>query len=503
MDAIKQLESLIRARYPLVVVCSHEESRVVTKLTSIGSNLDRPVFAWSLASGFRSVSGSPIPAGEMGTPEALVKALKFVAAEDTSAIYAFCDIHAALADPVVLRALKETATILRARQGPDAPKVTIALVSHDLTVPPEVEKIAAVIDYPLPARGDLLDLLVKVPDQFTSGVDLDLVVEALTGLTESEATNALSRSLVTRGKLDPSLIREEKEQTIRKSGILEVIKVDRGMESVGGMKGLKSWLSRRRKAFSPEAEAFGLKTPKGILTVGIAGTGKSLISKVTGHSWSMPVLKLDMGKIFGGLVGSSEANMRRMIAVAEACAPCILWVDEIEKGMSSGGGDGGTSQRVLGSFLTWANDKTAPVFIVATANDVSRLPPELLRKGRFDETFFVDLPTNEERRQIFAIFLERYGQDLQAFDLAALADTAAKFSGAEIEAAVDSAMFAAFAGDGELTSDLILAEIKATTPLANTRQEDIKALQAWAKGRARAAGDTKPIGVGHNFEGIE
>jgi SpoVK/Ycf46/Vps4 family AAA+-type ATPase len=283
----------------------------------------------------------------------------------------------------------------------------------------------------------------------------------------------------------------EKQQIIRKSGLLEYYATSEGFASVGGLAVLKEWLSKRAMAFSNEARAFGLPAPKGILMLGVQGCGKSLCAKAVSTQWQLPLLRFDMGRMFGSLVGSSEENVRRAIAVAESVAPAILWVDEIDKAFAgsqgSGATDGGTTARVFGTFLTWLSEKSAPVFVVATANDISQLPPELLRKGRLDEIFFVDLPSREERLEVFRIHINKRGRDATGFDLEALAQRSPDFSGAEIEEAINSGLYDAFYSQAELTTEHVLTALGQTVPLAKTMDEQINRLRSWAEGRARNA----------------
>ena len=283
----------------------------------------------------------------------------------------------------------------------------------------------------------------------------------------------------------------EKQQIIRKSGLLEYYAASEDFSNVGGLAVLKDWLNKRAVAFTDEARAFGLPAPKGILLLGVQGCGKSLCAKAVSRLWQLPLLRFDMGRMFGSFIGSSEENVRRAIAVAESVAPAILWVDEIDKAFagsqSSGATDGGTTARVFGTFLTWLSEKNAPVFVVATANDVSQLPPELLRKGRLDEIFYVDLPSEEERGEIFRIHLAKRGRDPKNFDLPALAAASRDFSGAEIEEAIISALYDAFYSRQELTTEHVLTALAQTVPLAKTMDEKISHLRHWAEGRARHA----------------
>jgi SpoVK/Ycf46/Vps4 family AAA+-type ATPase len=295
---------------------------------------------------------------------------------------------------------------------------------------------------------------------------------------------------------DVDVIMSEKEQIIRKSGILEYMHAEENVAGIGGLEFLLAWLRKRAKAFTPEAREFGLPQPKGILLIGVPGCGKSLTAKAVGNLWKLPLLRLDVGRVFGSLVGESEEKIRRAVHVAESIAPSILWMDELEKGLSGVGSsnmtDGGTASRVFGTFITWLQEKKSPVFVIATANNVRQLPPELLRKGRFDEIFFVDLPSREERRTIFDIHIKKRGRNPEEFDLDDLAEHSEDFSGAEIEQAIISALYDAFDLGQELSTELIIESLGVTVPLSTTMQEEITAMREWSKTRARlAAPDTR------------
>jgi SpoVK/Ycf46/Vps4 family AAA+-type ATPase len=297
-------------------------------------------------------------------------------------------------------------------------------------------------------------------------------LNAAVGLTTVEAENAFALSLVQSGTIRPDLIAGEKARTLKRGGLVEVIEAKTGLEQVGGLESLKRWLNRRRPAFGSAARSYGLPVPKGVLIVGIPGSGKSLTAKATASALQVPLLRLDMGRVFGGLVGQSEANLRAVIRTAEAIAPCVLWIDEIEKGFSGGssGGssDGGTSSRVLGSFLSWMQEKEKPVFVVATANDVSKLPPEFLRKGRFDDLFFVDLPEASERSAIWSIVIGRHGRKPTAINCDELARETQGFTGAEIEGAFSEVLHEAFAESREPKHGDLLAAIASTTPVSTS-----------------------------------
>jgi len=317
------------------------------------------------------------------------------------------------------------------------------------------------------------------------------LVEAALGLTYVEAENVFAKSIVRNKTFDVPTILSENKHIIRKSGILEYYEAQESLDEIGGLETLKSWLQKRRGAFTSKARDFGLPLPKGILLIGVPGCGKSLTAKAVGAAWQMPLLRLDVGKIFGGLVGASEENIRKALKTAEAIAPAVLWLDEMEKGFSGTGSsnmsDGGTTSRVFGTFVTWMQEKTSPVFVIATANDVRSLPPELLRKGRFDEIFFVDLPSRDERKQVFEIHLKKKRRDPATLDLGKIVEATPEFSGAEIEQAVVSALYDAFDGETDLTTEGIVGSAREIVPLAVTMKEGIDGMREWARTRARPA----------------
>jgi len=500
MNFAREIETLIRARYPLLYIVSAEEARVQELLVDIAQRRQKRVFEWSVSTGV-------VPAGtsiqsqkhrNAPTRDPLL-ALDQVIDQVEPALFVFKDFHPFLAKSshAVVRKLKEIALQLKNSFK------TIILVSPVLEIPVELEKEITVLNFPLPAREDLSALLDKIVEDLKQvkqvKIELDdagreRLLQAALGLTLGEAENVFAKIIVKDGRLSGEDVNEvlaEKQQIIRKSGLLEYYATNETFSHVGGLAVLKEWLQKRAVAFSAEAHAFGLPAPKGILMLGVQGCGKSLCAKAVSCLWQLPLLRFDMGRMFGSLVGSSEENVRRAIAVAESVAPAILWVDEIDKAFAgaqgSGVSDGGTTARVFGTFLTWLSEKTAPVFVVATANDISQLPPELLRKGRFDEIFFVDLPTADERREIFGIHLAKRGRDAGQFDLEALIAASESFSGAEIEQAIISALYDAFYARNELTAEHVLEALCQAVPLARTMDEHIDRLRKWAVGRARHA----------------
>ncbi|MBI2947610.1 MAG: AAA family ATPase [Verrucomicrobia bacterium] len=500
MDLGQEIETLIRARYPILYLVSSEETRVLDLLSSIAQRRQKKLFDWSCSTGI-------VPAGisiqvakhrTAASKDPLV-ALDHVIDQVEPAIFAFKDFHPFLtkANSAVIRKLREIAQHLKNSHK------TIVLVSPVVEIPVELEKEITLLNFPLPSRedlGGLLDRIVSEVRPYTNvRVELDnagreRLLQAALGLTLNEAENVFAKILVKEERLSGEHVAEvlsEKQQIVRKSGLLEYYSASETFSDVGGLGVLKSWLQKRALAFSDEAKAFGLPAPKGIFLLGVQGCGKSLCAKAVASLWQLPLLRFDMGRMFGSLVGSSEENVRRAVAVAESVAPSILWVDEIDKALSgfqgSGFTDAGTTARVFGTFLTWLSEKTAPVFVVATANDVSQLPPELVRKGRFDELFFVDLPSTKERQEIFAIHLRKRNRNPKDFDLGALASASQNHSGAEIEQAVISGLYDAFSDCCELSTQHILRALESGVPLAATLDEPIGALRSWADGRARNA----------------
>ncbi len=496
-----ELEILIRARYPILYLKTFEEARFQKEIHTVAGRLNKKVFEWSINRGLRQAfpkqaPGSSSAAQRKNPVEVLDQAIEQI----EPAIFVLYDYHAFLGpdQAAVIRKLREVAPQLKNSYR------TLIIVSPVLQLPPELEKAVTVLECPLPTREDLTTLLQDLAHQLENHphVRLDLdpftqeqLVDAALGLTLDEAENVFARIIVSQERLsaeDVDIIIDEKQQLVRKSGLLEFYPAEVGLDAIGGLGALKEWLLLRSHATSQAARDFGLHPPRGILLLGVQGCGKSLCAKAISRAWKLPLLRFDIGRIFDSFIGASEANMRRTIQLAESIAPAILWVDEIDKAFAgiseSGASDSGTTARVLGTFLTWLAEKQSPVFVVATANDISRLPPELLRKGRLDEIFFVDLPTEVESEEILRIQLHQRGRSPEAFDLKQLARLAVDFSGAELEEAINSALYEAFHHETELTTDHLAKAIAATVPLAQTMDDRIKQLRSWAKGRARMAG---------------
>ena len=491
----KELDIYIRARYPLLWVVTPEEKRALQEIDDLAKEQRKPLFVWSATAGLVNPA---VPNRADATKRDPLALLTAILDEPEAGLWVLRDFHPFLRDHTVVRRLREAAF------GLEASAKTVILLGPVLKIPPELEKEITVVDFALPAADQLsaqLEQIIATSSQHGSiQIDLDRrqrgrLVQACLGLTASEAGNAIAKAIIQAGgRLDGNAVEAvtaEKQQIIRKSGLLEFYSSDERLTGVGGLNILKEWLRKRVRAFSEEARAFGLPEPKGILLVGVQGCGKSLVAKSVANSWRLPLLRLDVGRLFSSLVGSSEENLRTAIRVAESIAPVVLWVDEIEKGFSGVGSsnvsDAGTAARVFGSFITWLQEKRAPVFVIATANIVSQLPPELVRKGRFDEIFFVDLPNAGERSEIWRIHLAKRNRDPGQFDLHTLSMASDGLSGAEIEQAVIAGLYEAFDKTRPLQMSDLLDVLQDTVPLSQMMQEEIEALRGWARRRARLA----------------
>ena len=487
-----QLDLLIRARTPILWIRSLEEERVQRLMEQAARRLgDRSLLSWDFIAG---LSGAPNREGEAArNPLAALACLDSLPA-DQGAILLLRDFHRYCEDAGICRRLRNLACALR-----QVPR-TVVITAPAWQLPPELEDCVTLLELPLPDAGEIGQLLGAIAqasgDPLEASV-LDQLTTACHGLSEQRVRQLAARALARRGRLseeDLAEVLEEKRQAIAKTELLEYCPSEATPADIGGLEALKHWLEQRRMAFTEEARRYGLPLPRGVLLVGPQGTGKSLTAKAIAHSWAMPLLRLDVGRLFAGLVGASEARTREMILRAEAMAPCVLWIDEIDKGFGlgvGGGGDGrsdgGTSQRVLASLLTWMAEKRSAVFVVATANGVENLPPELLRKGRFDEIFLLDLPDATERRAILDLQLRRRRPD-HRITLEVVVDRTAGFSGAELEQVVIEAMHQAFGEGREFTEADLISAAAQLVPLSRTAREQLEALQQWASGgRARPA----------------
>jgi ATP-dependent 26S proteasome regulatory subunit len=509
----EELSTLIKAQYPLIYLVTSEEERGEDAIVKMIQQMEeekapkkalkisqedldesypyRRVFTWTVTHGMVEY-GQPLNTTQHNTvsPEA---AIEWVIRQKQDGIYIFKDLHPFIDSPATTRWLRDAIASFKGTEK------IIILMSPVQTVPIELEKEVVVLDYPLPTLEELDRVLSKQlakskPRRLQQEIKEKLLKAAL-GLTKDEAEKVYRKAYVQAGRLteeEVEIILSEKKQLIRRNGILEYIEEDETIDSIGGLEEIKHWLRQRSNAFTERARAYGLPQPKGMLILGVPGCGKSLIAKTTSRLWSLPLLRLDMGRVYdGSTVGRSEANLRNALKTAESISPAILFIDELDKSFAGGAGsadsDGGTSSRIFGSFLTWMQEKTSPVFVMATANRVDRLPGEFLRKGRFDEIFFVDLPSLEERQDIFRIHLQKRRPEIARFDLDQLAKTSDGFSGAEIEQAIIAAMYEAFAQDREFTQLDIIAAVKSTLPLSRTMTEQVTALRDWARQRARPA----------------
>ena len=485
----EQITTYIRAGFAGLYLVTAEEVRAEAEIRAVAEQLGYQLFAWTITGGLINVATGS--GQEMPDP---VEAAACVAELPEKSILMLKDFHQFLGDsaqpasPLVTRTLRD-----QIREARTAAKVVL-VTGCTLQLPPELTKEFTVVSFDLPGADALREIAASIAASASIEVGESAMrdaAEAARGLTVTEAEDIMAFAVVSTGSLDPKTIAIEKARAVGRDGILEIIDPQVTAASIGGLDALKTWLGKRRLAFSPEARAFGLPGPKGVLILGLPGTGKSLTAKAASSILGRPILRLDAGKLFAGIVGESEANLRRAVQTAEAIAPCILWIDEIEKGMSgsrsSAATDGGTSARVFGSFISWMQEKTSPVFVVATANDISQLPPELLRKGRFDELFFVDLPDAAERAAIWRIHIAARGRDPDGLDVNAFTKRSEGFTGSEIEQAVTDALFDCFDAGTELNNAALTGAIDRTVPLSVTMAEDIRALRKWAAGRARSA----------------
>lgn len=489
---VEQLDLMLRARYPLIYIVGAEEEPVETVLIQAAarSTPQRELYFWDIVRGWNDNNGA-----DKGSPIAALGRIA-KASGDAPAIYVLRDLHPILKAPLqpghvpIIREIKTLARELKRSRK------TLVLTSHSLDVPPDFIEEMTVIDFPLPDADEinyLLSLLV-VPEKLKlSQLSREQLVKACQGLSRARIQRVLAKAIAANQQIteqDIDSVLEAKRQAIRQTGILEFVTTHASLKSVGGLDQLKQWVQMRQDSFTEEARSYGIPNPKGVLLAGIQGTGKSLSAKTIAHEWRLPLLRLDAGRLFGGLVGESESRVRQMIQIVEAIAPCVLWMDEIDKAFGNvnagSDGDSGTSRRVFGSLITWMQEKTSPVFIVATANNVQILPAELLRKGRFDEIFFLNLPTEQERQEIFRVHLQRLRPSrLREFDLDLLARQSNHFSGAEIEQVIVDGMQRAFSrgtfgNRQDFNTEDIVQAIEETVPLAAIARNQIDALKQWA-----------------------
>jgi hypothetical protein len=483
---LHELKTLISSFHPVATVDSSEEERIEGLLRAVAAELRLPLFTWTVTRGLQRIDGQGMIHGT-ANPLTLLRHLATLTVEG---IFHLKDLQAHLNDPATIRAFKEAAQAFSRNRS------IIVLSGESIALPGDLGRLAVPLRVPLPGPAELKQLLhrvlhsLKAQYQFevTLGPEgLEHVLQALSGMTLNQARQAISWAVISDGKLSaedvPALVRR-KGEAIQDGGLLEFFPPAENAFELGGFDRLKAWLERARVGYGAEARALGLKPPKGVLIVGVQGCGKSLAAKVIARTWQQPLLKLDAARLYDKYIGETEKNLRKSLHVAEAIAPSVLWIDEIEKGFATGGdADGGVSKRMLGTFLTWMQERKADVFVAATANDVAALPPELLRKGRFDEIFFVDLPDAAEREAIFRIHLALRRQDCARVDVGALARAADGFSGAEIEQAVVASLYRALHEKTPLTSALVTDELRQTVPLSVSRREDVERIRNAARGR--------------------
>jgi SpoVK/Ycf46/Vps4 family AAA+-type ATPase len=524
-DALQRLKILIDSSTPIVVMETVEEVRAVRMVRAACSALNLAAFEWSVATGLLR-SGSSLGEVVTGTgydmalhggpdseqnakalynsrePAAMLANLEGITIE---AAFILKDLHRHLDDPVVIRRLRDVGQRFATNRK------TIVLTAPKIEIPPELSSLVEYFELPLPDRQRLRQIidetLVRVSKTHTlqrkiDSRGLDQVAENLRGLTEEEADRAISQALVTRYAVCPEIVTDvldAKKSLLKRSEMVEFVDTSDSMNTVGGLQNLKHWLEQRRGAWEDAAREFGLEPPHGVIILGVQGCGKSLCARAVAGEWKLPLVKFDTSAVYDKYIGETEKRIRKVFQVAEGLAPCVLWIDELEKvfagsGPDSASADAGVSSRLLASFLSWMQDRKSPVFVAATCNNVTVLPPELIRKGRFDELFFVDLPNQGERKQIFAIQLAKRKRNPAEFDLDKVAAAAKGYSGAEIDATVQAALYAAYSGKKQLTNQSLLDALAQTVPLSITRAEEIAALRDWARARAvpASAGNSSP-----------
>jgi ATP-dependent 26S proteasome regulatory subunit len=552
-DGLERLKVLINSSTPIVVMETSEEMRAVNLVRTACAELNMATFEWTIADGLvRSGSNGAPQSGSVGLQARIdqatgwtgaaraqarsvlnpaageadrltramatsmvadsgaaagasmynsrdpVQALANMESMTVEAVFILKDFHRHMDDPVVVRRLRDVG------QKFSANRRTVIITSPELSVPAELAKLVEYFDLPLPDRERLHEIVRETYTRLAKTYTLKLQLDAagvdamaanLRGLSEEEAERAISQALVTRYALCPESVTdvlEAKKQLLRHSGMLEFVEASDNMASIGGLENLKHWLQQRRGSWEDSAREFGLEPPRGVIILGVQGCGKSLCARAVAGEWKLPLVKFDTSAVYDKYIGETEKRIRKVFQVAEGLAPCVLWIDELEKvfagsGPDSASADAGVSSRLLASFLSWMQDRKAPVFVAATCNNVTVLPPELIRKGRFDELFFVDLPNQAERKQVFSIQMARRKRNPAEFDLEEVAAAAKGYSGAEIDAAVQGALYAAFSEKKPLSTQLLLDALSQTVPLSTTRAEEIAALREWARTRAVAA----------------
>ncbi len=489
MKFTSELALFLKARYPVIYINTIEEDRVEYVIRkTIKTNLNRSIYSWDFVEGY---TNNPNNQG-FGKRNPL-QALELVERlnPETPALFLLKDFNRFLTDLSISRKLRNISRILKLQPQ------TIIIIGCDLTIPKELQELITVVEFQLPIEDEIKHELTRLIESLDIKVDNELfenLVRACQGLSLERIRRVLSKIIATYKIIDNNSINvllSEKKQIISQTEILEYCSINEKISNLGGLNNLKEWLNKRKMAFSIQASNYGLPTPRGLLLIGIQGTGKSLTAKAIANDWQLPLLKLDVGKLFGGIVGESESRLRQMINVAETISPCILWIDEIDKAFTNteSKGDSGTSNRVLATFISWLSEKTKPVFVISTANNIDLLPLEIIRKGRFDEVFFLDLPGQEERQEIFKIHIQKFRPNSwESFDYEKLSQLSDSFSGAEIRQSIIEGMYLAFYEKREFTTEDICLALKELIPLANLETKQMVKLQNWASsGQIRLA----------------
>jgi hypothetical protein len=487
-----ELRLLINSRNPIITAETAEEERLAHLLTAIATELSLPLYTWSVTTGLARIDGAPLYNTEQ--PE---QALANIAEVRGDAIFLLKDFARYCENDKICRRLRDLADSFRSVRR------SIIISAPSLKLPPEIESESVPFAFGLPDADELVTGVRQVLAEMSRDQHMTVAFDAssvrrlaenLVGLKAEEAMRTLRKCLLARGKADAGLadaVMDAKRSALQTEGLLEPVRRDASFADIAGLKHLREWLTKRHSAFTPEGQRFGLVPPKGVLITGVQGCGKSLVARATAGEWGIELARLDAGALYDKFVGESEKRLHKALDLSQKLAPMVLWIDEIEKAFASAGtsgdADAGLSQRLLATLLTWMQDREGGVFLAATSNNISALPPEMLRKGRFDEIFFVDLPNADVRAALFVLHLRRRGRDVASFDVGKLAAASEGFSGAEIEQAIAAGLYTAFSAKAQLSTDILLAEIHGTEPLSVTRAEDIQELRAWAKSRAVAA----------------
>jgi SpoVK/Ycf46/Vps4 family AAA+-type ATPase len=482
MNFLNEFVLLLKARYPILYISTNEEERIEYLIKYCAKKyVARTYYSWDFVDGYQ---GNPNDTGFAARNPLEALDLIDKLTPETASLFVLKDYDNFLKDFSVIRKLKNLSRSLKTQ-----PK-NIIIVSSEVNIPDSLKEFVTLLEFPLPSYSEILEELNRLTSSLQQDIEPGIINDIATacqGLSLERIRRVLSKIIAKYGEIDqssPTLILQEKKQIIQQTQLLEFCLTDKNLTDLGGLDNFKDWLKMRTKAFSQEAIEYGLPYPKGLLLVGVQGTGKSIAAKIIAHEWKLPLLRLDFGRLFASLIGQSEQRVRKMIEIAEALSPCVLWVDEIDKAFAGAqsSGDSGTTSRVLATFITWLSEKTTPVFVVATANNIDCIPPEILRKGRFDEMFFLNLPTKEERESIFGVHLTKVRPNaVEKFQLPLLGQLSKEFSGAEIEAVVIEAMRLGFNEKREFNNEDVLVSIQNLVPLARTKSKELDLLKQWAE----------------------